>query len=70
VNTVAFSDDSHIPRTHEVSLEIRHLEQAFIDEEFNIDVKIIVNDERPIQASLSVFLHPEEEDDGEDIYIR
>ncbi|WVQ71632.1 hypothetical protein IAR50_001172 [Cryptococcus sp. DSM 104548] len=59
------------PEPHKVDLEITHQPFAFVNEDLQIQVKVVNNDERDIMATLSVFMQPAEdgEEDGSRISV-
>ncbi|TYJ56593.1 hypothetical protein B9479_002685 [Cryptococcus floricola] len=59
------------PEPHKVDVEITHQPFAFVGEDLPIQVKVINNDERTMEATLSIFMQPAEdgEEDGSRISV-
>ena len=61
------TDSSFISPPNEVSFELEHTPSGFVGETLDIVLKVMNNDERPLDLTLSAFLQPGEEDDRSSI---
>ncbi|ORX39862.1 Foie gras liver health family 1-domain-containing protein [Kockovaella imperatae] len=55
---------SFVTRPYDISMEVNHHPSAFVDESLPVLVRVTNKDDRRVEAKLSVFLQPAEEEDG------